>query len=171
MNRFNFFSPESHSPRSKSENPFFYTHFYGQLRGTLYYQCLPWDPPPPPLFFPKKPFLGFGISWMSITWIVLCLLAIHTHIHEIDQLAAKIEYSFTKQITEVLLKNAKQQFRNGNQFHHFQPLCSSLEAFFLRKQVSPLQDCYLSVLSFSANQLVSALCQHMIPLTNTIILD
>jgi len=40
------------------------------------HQCLPWWEPPP-LFFAKKVFLflGFGISWMSITWIVLCFLA------------------------------------------------------------------------------------------------
>lgn len=37
------------------------------------HQCLPWEPPA--LFLAKKAFFGFGISWMSITWIVLCFLA------------------------------------------------------------------------------------------------
>lgn len=68
-----YFSPFLVSSTDPKNKNFFF--FEGNNKKN--HQCLPREPPPPPppLFLGKKAFFGFGISWMSITWIVLCFLA------------------------------------------------------------------------------------------------
>jgi len=108
------------------------------------HQCLPWWEPPAPLFFGKKVFLflGFGISWMSITWIVLCFLASQSK-------AARHQLPISDTVQLELSDNQIQTENKEQKSNHFQLLYNSLEAFYLPRQAfDQHQNCLLSVVLF-----------------------